>query len=236
MQDNRIDTVRNQISSKVRLDGLDPQTAATAVEQELSALGVLDAKEIVPRALAQYQADLHKVTYLQVSTIPRRRQHEEWYDRPSQNGIWAGLQNYLLNVKGWEADPTVNSIDETSTKIVSLLDNPGTARFATRSLVVGYVQSGKTANMTAVTAKAVDADYKFVIILAGMTDALRSQTQARIETDLVDQDPTVGISGRRSTWIFRNRPITDFQRRIPRAGILLSSRRTSGFYRDCSTN
>jgi hypothetical protein len=62
------------------------------------------------------------------------------------------------------------------------------SEFATRSLVVGYVQSGKTANMTAVTAKAVDADYKFVIILAGMTDALRSQTQARIESDLIDQD------------------------------------------------
>jgi hypothetical protein len=172
----------------VRLEGLDPQTAAAAVEQELVALGVLDAEEIVPEALARYQADLHKVTYLQVSTIPRRRQHEEWYDRPSHNGIWASLHDYLLNVKGWEADPTVNSIDETSTKIVSLLDNPGTAQFTTRSLVVGYVQSGKTANMTAVTAKAVDADYKFVIILAGMTDALRSQTQARIETDLVDQD------------------------------------------------
>ena len=153
MDDNRTKAVRGQIRSRIELEGLDPESAAKTVLADLVALGVPTANEIVPAALAQYQDEQNKIEYLQVATIPRRR-HTNWYGGPTSNGIWAGLEKYLLEDKEWEADPTVNSIDDTSSKIVSLLDNPGTAKFATRSLVVGYVQSGKTANMTAVTAKA----------------------------------------------------------------------------------
>lgn len=188
MDEKRVAKAKDQIRSKIEQDGLDPKMAAKAVVEDLEVWGVENAAEVVAAALKQYREQQNKIEYLKVSTIPRRR-HKDWYGGPTENGIWAGLQQYLLDVKGWKADPTVDSIDETSSKIVSLLDNPGTDKFATRSLVVGYVQSGKTANMTAVMAKAVDANYKFVIVLAGMTDALRTQTQARIETDLIDQDP-----------------------------------------------
>ena len=54
--------------------------------------------------------------------------------------------------------------------------------------MVGYVQSGKTANMTAVMAKAVDAGYKFIIVLAGLTNSLRKQTQVRLEGDLRERN------------------------------------------------
>ena len=185
----RIEKAKELLRSKIEQDGLDPESAATVVIADLAVWDVGNAREIVAEALKRYREQQNKIEYLRISTIPRRR-HKHWYGGPTENGIWAGLKKYLLDVKGWNADPTVKSIDDTSSKIVSLLDNPGTDRFATRSLVVGYVQSGKTANMTAVIAKAVDANYKFVIVLAGMTDALRSQTQARIETDLIDQDPS----------------------------------------------
>src|SRR5690606_294420 len=125
--------------SKVELQGLDPDTAASVVLQELSGLKVPHVEEIVPEALKEFKAEQHRIIYLKVSTIPRRRQHQDWYGGPTANGIWAGLQHHLLNVKGWEADPTVNSINDTSSKIVSLMDNPGTPQFATRALVVGYV-------------------------------------------------------------------------------------------------
>lgn len=188
MDQSRVSTVKEQIRSRIVQDGLEPESAAKAVLREFDELGVPDIHEIVPVALEEYRAELHKIEYLQVATIPRRRR-KDWYGGPTANGIWAGLKKYLLGSKGWAWEDTVKPIDETSSKIISLLDNPGTPNFSTRSLVVGYVQSGKTANMTAVAAKAVDANYKFVIILAGMTDALRSQTQARIESDLIDQNP-----------------------------------------------
>src|SRR6185312_3481494 len=55
----------------------------------------------------------------------------------------------------------------------------------TKGLVVGYVQSGKTANFTGVTAKAIDAGYRLVIIMTGTIELLRSQTQRRLDRELV---------------------------------------------------
>src|SRR5699024_12239868 len=57
-----------------------------------------------------------------------------------------------------------------------------------RGLVVGYVQSGKTANFTAVAAKAIDAGYRFIIILAGTMDNLREQTQRRLDKELCGRE------------------------------------------------
>jgi len=55
---------------------------------------------------------------------------------------------------------------------------------AYKGLVVGYVQSGKTANYTALTAKAFDAGYELVIVLTGIHNALRRQTQRRMNEEL----------------------------------------------------
>lgn len=54
-----------------------------------------------------------------------------------------------------------------------------------KGLVVGYVQSGKTANYTSLIAKAADAGYRGFIVLGGIHNALRRQTQLRLEQDLV---------------------------------------------------
>src|SRR3546814_19580979 len=47
-------------------------------------------------------------------------------------------------------------------------------------MVVGDVQSGKTGNYTGLVCKAVDAGYKVIIVLTGMNNHLRSQTQIRL--------------------------------------------------------
>src|SRR5690606_3539761 len=57
--------------------------------------------------------------------------------------------------------------------------------------VVGYVQSGKTTNFTAVMAKAADRGYKLFIVLAGIHNGLRRQTQARLVQQLVEPNPTL---------------------------------------------
>ncbi|WP_281841403.1 Z1 domain-containing protein [Sinisalibacter aestuarii] len=112
---------------------------------------------------------------------------EKWYDGPGPNDPhWSALHSYLENTKGWDPD-TIASIDEASNEVVSLLDNPTREQFACRGLVVGYVQSGKTANMTAVIAKAVDAGYNLIIVLGGVTNKLRKQTQDRFDADVVNR-------------------------------------------------
>src|SRR5690606_30576208 len=57
-----------------------------------------------------------------------------------------------------------------------------------KGLVVGYVQSGKTANFTGVIAKGIDAGYRLVIVLTGTIELLRAQTQRRLDMELVGQE------------------------------------------------
>jgi hypothetical protein len=75
-------------------------------------------------------------------------------------------------------------LDQASTCVVGMLPSPADDLACARGLVVGDVQSGKTNHMASVAAKAVDAGYSVVIILAGVTDALRTQTQRRMNKDL----------------------------------------------------
>ncbi|WP_211230403.1 Z1 domain-containing protein [Inquilinus limosus] len=95
----------------------------------------------------------------------------------------------LLSNGRWQPDQ-VRSLATESFRVLRHLRDPLTnGRFSGRGLVVGYVQSGKTANYTAVAARAVDAGYRLIVVLSGIHDALRDQTQARLERELV------GLSG-----------------------------------------
>ncbi|ATD68787.1 endonuclease [Luteimonas chenhongjianii] len=136
-------------------------------------------------AMRLVEASLQSVEILRRNSLVKVRQ--DWYSGPSSvDPHWAALKGYLLNEKGWGED-SVRSIDEASTEVVSLLANPGEGQFRCRGLVVGYVQSGKTANMTGVIAKAVDAGYNLIVIFGGVTNKLRAQTQRRLQSDIVDR-------------------------------------------------
>jgi len=85
---------------------------------------------------------------------------------------WPALRQFLLTHKGWESS-ALRSLDDSSDRILRQLMAPSTERFDIRGLVLGFVQSGKTANYTAVIAKAVDAGYRLVIVLSGIDNGLR---------------------------------------------------------------
>lgn len=57
-----------------------------------------------------------------------------------------------------------------------------------RGLVMGDVQSGKTATYTALTCKAADAGYRLIILLTGTLENLRRQTQERLDAGFVGLD------------------------------------------------
>jgi hypothetical protein len=80
----------------------------------------------------------------------------------------------------------VNKIDIVTDEILDLLQDPDSGgSWSRKGLVVGHVQSGKTANYTGLIAKAFDSGYKIVIILAGLLNSLRKQTQERIEEGII---------------------------------------------------
>lgn len=83
----------------------------------------------------------------------------------------------------------VDSLDYETDQIIKKFPKPSDHDFFNKKgLVVGYVQSGKTANFTHLISKAASIGYRFVIVLAGMTDTLRMQTQFRLDKELIGRN------------------------------------------------
>ncbi|MGB3772152.1 MAG: Z1 domain-containing protein [Rhodococcus sp. (in: high G+C Gram-positive bacteria)] len=115
---------------------------------------------------------------------------DSWYtpERKSSQQFYQQAYRRALIEKGW--DPTVvDTIDSTTDKVVGLLADPqSTTSYQAKGLVVGHVQSGKTANFTSVIAKCIDSGYKLIIVLTGTIELLRSQTQRRLDMELVGKE------------------------------------------------
>ena len=100
---------------------------------------------------------------------------------------WQHYEDYLVE-RGWHPDG-VAALGQATTRVVERLADPTReTAYQSKGLVVGYVQSGKTANFTGVIAKAIDAGYRLVIVLTGTTDLLRGQTQRRLDKELVGRE------------------------------------------------
>lgn len=164
--------------------GLTPQQAR---DRLLPMMGDESSRQALQLALRQFEEQTGRIrTVRRPPTLQGDRSVPGWYPGPSdEDTFWPKLRTYLLQDKGWTQE-AVQLVDDASTRIVSLLSPSSLAEIRTRGLVVGYIQSGKTANFTAVIAKAADVNYKFFIVLSGVTNLLRSQTQARLERELVD--------------------------------------------------
>ncbi|MFF2726410.1 Z1 domain-containing protein [Streptomyces sp. NPDC058008] len=118
------------------------------------------------------------------------KEFTSWYSRDAAaaRAFYWNSYEQTLRRKGW-SDAAVSSLDEASHAVVERLSDPTrTEAYGARGLVVGYVQSGKTANFTGVTAKAIDAGYRLVIILGGTLNLLRGQTQRRMDMELIGRE------------------------------------------------
>lgn len=113
-----------------------------------------------------------------------------WYTPQAQQGrqwYWPAYRR-LLAEKGWP-ERAVAGLDIATDRVVERLADPTRPEaYQSKGLVVGYVQSGKTANFTGVIAKAVDAGYRLVIVLGGTLNMLRGQTQRRLDMELVGRE------------------------------------------------
>ncbi len=133
---------------------------------------------------AEYPRDLSGST-----VISQPMQWEPWYTgarRVEHDFYWNAYRGVLE--KGWDAE-AVTKLDVATDEVVSRLADPEReASYQSKGLVVGYVQSGKTANFSGVIAKAIDAGYRLIIVLTGTVEILRSQTQRRLDMELVGEE------------------------------------------------
>lgn len=107
--------------------------------------------------------------------------HVEWLTADRKKGwrYWQRYREYLERSMPLKA---VDGVDDVTNRVLGLLEDPERkGSWDRRGLVVGHVQSGKTANYTGLICKAADAGYKIIIVLAGVHNNLRAQTQIRLE-------------------------------------------------------
>jgi hypothetical protein len=190
MKNSKVDAYRKRLEELLRIQ-TDPDlvNAVRMLREELEGFGAPIDEDSLSQVAAslrdEVEARVRRVRDPYVLQADRR----DWYVDAANGAIhWPALKEYLAREKGWDKD-NIQSIGQSSRRVVQKLGDPKEAESDVRGLVVGYVQSGKTANMTAVIARAVDAGYNLVIVMAGMTDALRHQTQLRIEKDLYRRAP-----------------------------------------------
>lgn len=112
----------------------------------------------------------------------------------------AFMSRYLkkLGEAGWGPGP-LKALEESTAEVMELVDDPlREGPWDWRGLVVGNVQSGKTAHYAGLMNRAADAGYRVIIVLAGMHNILRRQTQLRLDQDFLGFD-TAGAApdGRR---------------------------------------
>jgi hypothetical protein len=187
----------------------------TTFDQALAAAGLLvpaDDHEAVMRHYRRQTSTTIEVLEPGVLSDGGPRSWFDGYD-PSKGYYWRRQRAYLAHTVG-RRDFELDSLDRSSNKVLAHLEDPhAAAPFAIRGLVVGHVQSGKTANFSALIAKAGDAGYKIVIVLSGLHNTLRQQTQRRLERDL-GRENVAGAgepeAGRRWQWMTGAEPWSDF--------------------------
>lgn len=117
----------------------------------------------------------------QDTTLTDTTGHEAWLNAARKRD-WRYWPRYRDMLERKMSATAVDAVDKSTDHILGLMEDPGrTGPWDRRGLVVGHVQSGKTANYTGLICKAADAGYKIIVILAGLHNNLRSQTQIRLE-------------------------------------------------------
>ena len=149
----------------------------------------VDAVKLKNDLLSMYSV---KIETFQI--LEGRERREPWLkdfraNQKSKWEFWTRYAEYLEKQKKF-APSVILQLDELTDKVLDKLFNPQRSeiQIAKKGLVVGQVQSGKTANYTGLICKAADAGFNLIVVLAGIHNNLRSQTQNRIDEGFLGFD------------------------------------------------
>ena len=118
------------------------------------------------------------------------RDHQPWLDTAKariEPYYWNRYRQHLTQ-EGFPRAGVI-ALDDVTDRVLEFMQDPlRGGSWDRRGMVVGHVQSGKTANYTGLICKAADAGYKLIVVIAGIHNNLRSQTQRRIDEGFVGRD------------------------------------------------
>lgn len=132
----------------------------------------------------------HGVTMNIGSVLTGEDDYEPWLEHAQSDIDFYYWERYrrLLVEKNFSGQ-VLTTLDNVTDRILGLLENPRKeGNWDRRGMVVGHVQSGKTTNYTGLICKAADSGYKVIVVIAGIHNNLRNQTQARIDEGFIGFD------------------------------------------------
>lgn len=213
--------IENAVIATLNLDHLPTEEAILGLVEGFRAMFQVsdDERDIIVRRL---HARLRIV--MDTGSAVVEKDHQSWLParRPDMDPYyWQRYEKYL-NRNGWPPRVT-STLDRIADEVLDLMGDPSKdGQWKRRGLVMGDVQSGKTATYIALCCKAADAGYRLIILMTGTLENLRRQTQERLDAGFVGLDSAGLLS----------------QQRITReVGVgLLDRRRTAGVFTSKTTD
>lgn len=163
------------------------ETVDAVVEQWGPIVG--NSEELRTFLMAEVKVPIDPVTVIADTKVKDKK----WFTNLKkkyghQLEYWHRYSDYLNHKPSWTLD-AVADIDESTDAVLNFMADPALGiKQDVYGLAFGYVQSGKTAHYLGVLNKAADAGYKIIIVLAGIHNNLRSQTQIRLEEEFLGYD------------------------------------------------
>ena len=158
------------------------------------ALFGIDEQDIIDFVVTKYEENHPNICVHEPDVLLNDDTYGKWFERKKEilqhsliDGYVKRYENYLRREDFDES--VIEQMELDCEKILKQCANPEMTMDVNerkkRGLVVGDVQSGKTANYLALINMACDYGYKTIVLLAGMTDSLRQQTQSRIDEGFI---------------------------------------------------
>lgn len=156
-----------------------------AAEDACKAIGdtVLELEGLIAQLEADYQVFQHEATALVNPKV------KPWLKDRKAAIEWKFWQRYVNYMKAMNPSFNTGDLDDITDRILDKCADPQSpGPWDRRGMVVGNVQSGKTANYIGLINKAADAGYKMIIVIAGIHNTLRKQTQERIDAGFIGRN------------------------------------------------
>jgi hypothetical protein len=172
-----------------------PQSGSVTIEEIESAvntaMAILQYAGLDREALIREVQSIYNIRLDDFRVIEASERRRPWINDKKGSltwNFWNRYRDYLAVEKNF-SDTVINHLDRlTDRTLDGLFDPTINAAISKYGLVVGQVQSGKTSNYTGLICKAADAGYKLIIVLAGVHNNLRSQTQLRLDEGFLGFD------------------------------------------------
>lgn len=196
MEERKYNIIRQHIFSLIEYDRsegkqIKHEDINAYIDRGLDCLGIQECDDEMRKRLVDDITYKYRITQIKPACVVDDYANvRDWYTNEEQkdNYFWSRYESYLVNSTGISPRSISLMNDETLPEIMNCLGNPKEVfegKKLRRGLIIGDVQSGKTSTYIGLICKAADAGYKVVILLAGITESLRRQTQERVDEGVI---------------------------------------------------